>query len=136
MLHSGGNVTADDGVAGGDLDSSSNTQRISSLRKLAEHFKESLFFSGRSFSLPRIFLLVGKICKHSLFLKCSLYSALVCNNSSTVDVFIFSLLTLTIPGTSPAQQLFVGGFFFFFLSHHLVPFLPVQGIHKPRVVTS
>lgn len=97
---------------GGDLDSSSKTQRISSPRKLAEHFKESLFFSGRSFSLSRIFLVVGKICKHSLFLKCGLYSALVCNNSSTVDVFIFSLLTLSIPGTSPAQQLFVGGFFF------------------------
>lgn len=96
----------------GDLDSSSKTQRISSPSKLAEHFKESLFFSGRSFSLPRIFLVVGKICKHSLFLKCSLYSALVCNNSSTADVFIFSLLTLAIPGTSPAQQLFVGGFFF------------------------
>lgn len=103
---------------GGDLDSSSNTQRISSTREypvqenLLNISKKVCFFSGRSFSLPRIFLLVGRICKHSLFLKCGLYSALVCNNSSTVNAVTFSLLTLAIPGPSPAQQLFVGGFFF------------------------
>ena len=108
---SGRNVTADDGVGCWRCGLQQRGSEHSQSQKTCRTFQGKFGFSGRSFSFPRIFLLVGKICKRSLFLKHGLYSALVCSSASTIDVFIFSLLTLAIPGTPPAQQLFVGVFF-------------------------
>lgn len=93
------------------MDSGSKAQKTSSPRKLAECFRESLVFQEAPIAFPEYLYLEAKLVKCSLFLKHGLYSALVCSSASAVDVFISFLLTLAVPGTPPARQLFGGGFF-------------------------